>query len=1326
MNKKTSFLLAAVLFAFGSICFAQRGSVSVDPRTGMGSFTIPVYAMAAGQVSLPVSLVYSGQGVKPKDVEGTAGMNWSLVAGGQISRVVRGLPDDVTQDNLGNSRYGWMSTSNTAANAIAGFTIQNNGSNCSYETADISYITANFPYNYDTEPDLFYVNAPGLSCELIYDRASAKFHPVSYQDITITYGTNVPTGSQPNQIAWFNITNDKGVVYSFGSGDIGPAAEIVTESTTGGSQVYNATKYKQYQYGISYYDSWSLTNITDANGNSINLTYTGYPKRSSTDSVAYYIGGSVSSSLQYFVRETVTPMELTSILTSNVNNAAPQALTFNWATLNAATETGETVLTSITGFGRNFQLGYSPVIYSASGYTRNFLRSFTEAGCGSPINYQFAYAGETLQTNGNYTTALPDSASNKTDYWGYYCTTPGTATSQIPSVYVNPGTASYPQYVIGITKTNGSGYNYAFSNTNRTVDPTNIATGSLIKISYVQGGNTNIIYEPNDYYDTPSGSVSQGGGLRVKQVIDSVGTGAANTTTNNIIRNYSYLNPSTGLSSGKALSLPEYAFTIPYSGTVNNYSTWAAASALSAHDISAEDHTIMYGYFKMSQTGAGSTLYQFYVPATYYDLSATPGCSGCSTTEWAPTVNLIGRNNCSSTYGAVGNAIYSYPFIPNPNYDFERGLLQKVTAYTDAGGEVSEADYTYQRSFSPTQIVAFKYDDDPNGSLLVRSYNKYTLFYNTSELTATVTKTVFDAQNAGQSQTNTASFTYGSAYHKLVTQQTATNSDNSTVTTNFSYTKDYTAAAGSNANINAIYYLQQQNINVPVETYQQVTRSGTTLVTGGALTLFSGYTVGSFTHYLPSQQLKFVLPDGVATTSFSPYTINAAAQTSTYDTRYYVPVANLDQYDNTGFPVTVDDNNKHFQTSFFDHLSNHATAVFSNARYNEVAFNDFDSQVAPPQSTFTISGTGSFTPVGSHAGNAAGLAATTQTVTSSAITKNAIAQNYIFSIWINAATTGTLSFTGISTNPTIGYSAGGWAYYEMKVPVSALASPFTIAFTSNQNISIDDILLYPDVAEAATATFDATAYYKIAQTNTNGVSAYFTNDTWGRTLLELDQDKNIVLKKSYFTPLDIRNFAVPLISYTPSSSITTATPVTFSIGNPDACPNAAVTYNWLFGDGGSLQTTLATAPAHTYASAGTYTVSLTATSALLGTKTATPVSVTVAQATATVTENNYTTASGITNITFTNASHTYNLTSLPATIATGTYSVSFTPTGQLYNPSTGKGMTNVVFSDGANGACYPWGTGGSHTFSWTVNAGDTLNFSIYNNNYCPFNSPPPQ
>jgi len=1176
MKRNLFFLLIGTFYV---LCKPASGQsiVNVNPLKGTATVDIPIYTISSGMASLPVSLSYNS-GIKPLDVEGTAGMGWEIISGGQISRSVRGLPDDVTKDVAGNTRLGWISTSNTAANAINTFSIQNNGGvTCSNETADITNITSTFPFNLDTEPDMFYVNAPGLSCELLYNKSIAKFVPVSYNDLAIAFTTDPTSGL----ITSFTITNNKGIKYTFA------AVEAVKQTTVGGTPTYFSNRYKQYQYGINYSDGWYLTSLTDAVGNSVILTYNNDYPRSSTNPVSLYVPGSTIPTLQYNIQQSVTMPLLSNIKTNDVN-AVNQNLSFMWD----KGSTNQSYVKNIQGMGRNFQLNYSWVSSANSTYTRSFLRSFIDNGCATPINYQFSYGGEIL-SSGNYTTILPDSSAVKVDYWGYAAF--NSNTSLQPKVWINPANQAYQRYAIYNPVTGGASYVYSTSNGNdRSAELNNFLVGNLVSIAYASGGTTTIGYEPNTYVDVPSGNVIAGSGVRVKQINDYDG----NNVSKIIVRSYTYNDPSTGLTTGKPISLPVFAFTIPYSGAATGSSLWTNNTVLSDYDLSNEDHSILYTYSKVSQSGAGSVQYQFYTPATNWDNTATPDCS--TVVEWLPTINYVARNNCTSTYGPINNSSYSYPFIPNANYDFERGMLRSVTSYNDANAPVSESDYTYRRSFTPSIIAAFKYEDNSNSSLLVRSYNKYNIYYNTSELTATVNRKVFDSQGLNQSQSSTVNYSYNSTQHKLLTQQSVINSDNSTVVTNIKYIKDYTASAGSNPNVNAIFYLQQQNINRPVETWQQVIRGGVTKTTGASLTLFNGFSIGSNILYLPSQQREFVQSDGV--TDFSPYTISG--QVSNPDSRYF-PITNYNSYDYTGFPLTVDNANKVTTATILDHSTGRLTAAFANAAYGEIAFSDFDTDNASPQTcSFAINGNGSFIPNGSHTGNAYGLG-TNQNITKTITARNQSALNYIFSIWINAAIGGnlTITLTGAPAPFIKSFAGGGWTYYEWKLPVSALPTSLTVNVTSNQAISIDDILFYPDVAQVRTTAYDAQNFTLTAETNTNGVSSYYQRDLWGRLLFQFDQDKNIIKKRSYFTPAALaQGIVIPAVS--PTSGIIVLASSNFT-ANSTSCV-AGVTYSWNFGDGTATVTALnGNIQSHTYANTGNYIITVTASHPNLGSQSST-------------------------------------------------------------------------------------------------------------------------
>lgn len=75
------------------------GTFPVSHFTGIPQVNIPLYELTSGSLSVPVSLDYHAGGVKADQYPGWTGLNWSLVAGGMISRSVRDLPDEFNCPN---------------------------------------------------------------------------------------------------------------------------------------------------------------------------------------------------------------------------------------------------------------------------------------------------------------------------------------------------------------------------------------------------------------------------------------------------------------------------------------------------------------------------------------------------------------------------------------------------------------------------------------------------------------------------------------------------------------------------------------------------------------------------------------------------------------------------------------------------------------------------------------------------------------------------------------------------------------------------------------------------------------------------------------------------------------------------------------------------------------------------------------------------------------------------------------------------------------------------------------------------------------------------
>ena len=72
----------------------KTASAGVDLYNGSNNASIPLHTVSSGDVSLPISLSTSSNGLKVDNLGSTVGQNWSLGAGGSISRVVKGLPDE--------------------------------------------------------------------------------------------------------------------------------------------------------------------------------------------------------------------------------------------------------------------------------------------------------------------------------------------------------------------------------------------------------------------------------------------------------------------------------------------------------------------------------------------------------------------------------------------------------------------------------------------------------------------------------------------------------------------------------------------------------------------------------------------------------------------------------------------------------------------------------------------------------------------------------------------------------------------------------------------------------------------------------------------------------------------------------------------------------------------------------------------------------------------------------------------------------------------------------------------------------------------------------
>ncbi|WP_299535743.1 RHS repeat domain-containing protein [Ulvibacterium sp.] len=206
----------------------KYGQIDVGMFTGTPNINVPLYTYNTKNLSLPISLSYSSNGIKVDQMSTWVGLGWSLNAGGVITRVIRDLPDE---------RFGVteppreLTQSNQLDTDIQDFAI----------VAESPVI--------DTERDMFMFNFNGYSGRFtILDNQVVVVAPS--QALEVTY-TNLADASSS-----FEITTADGIKYFF--------SDQEKSNATGGCVPSDAL------YPIT---AWYLTKITHPFGDEINFVY---------------------------------------------------------------------------------------------------------------------------------------------------------------------------------------------------------------------------------------------------------------------------------------------------------------------------------------------------------------------------------------------------------------------------------------------------------------------------------------------------------------------------------------------------------------------------------------------------------------------------------------------------------------------------------------------------------------------------------------------------------------------------------------------------------------------------------------------------------------------------------------------------------------------------------------------------------------------------------------------------------------------------------------------------------------------------------------------
>ncbi|MDQ0068187.1 hypothetical protein [Chryseobacterium lathyri] len=79
--------------------------IPINYVTGKAEYTIPLYEVKEGDISIPIQLKYSSNGVKVAQESTNVGLDWVLVAGGNVTKFVNDIDDQKYRVNQNESIY---------------------------------------------------------------------------------------------------------------------------------------------------------------------------------------------------------------------------------------------------------------------------------------------------------------------------------------------------------------------------------------------------------------------------------------------------------------------------------------------------------------------------------------------------------------------------------------------------------------------------------------------------------------------------------------------------------------------------------------------------------------------------------------------------------------------------------------------------------------------------------------------------------------------------------------------------------------------------------------------------------------------------------------------------------------------------------------------------------------------------------------------------------------------------------------------------------------------------------------------------------------------
>ncbi|WP_415326260.1 DUF5977 domain-containing protein [Chryseobacterium sp. MMS23-Vi53] len=800
-----------------SYAFEKYGNVPVNLYTGAIDLQISITSLDIAGSAIPITLNYDSSGFIPHKKSDAAGMGWSMLAGGRISRTVNGTADEYVGTNLQDAYqlnpygeavdlHGFLKgvKSNPTTTNVQAYNL--NGGTGS--TDGTSWWLGTYPNEYEGEPDEFRFTALGLTGKFMVGNDGNVLVESNDPNIKVDLSGMALYGGKnfcvPPASSTITITDGQGTKYIFGGDlskyEISYSYSVLPEYPNdyfSGHPVISSfslskvifTNGKEitfnYQQGTLFDDTFChLNNWDNLRANSKILSMDSFSQDGGrSDSYQQCYAPPVQScfssiSGQNLLKDTFVMLKK-SVLTSikylddeikiNYIDTGYPIKHFTLSPFSANKVFNEWVIDNVETYHKTNLIKKSQLSYDHLGgeFKRPFLKSVTDISSNQTYSFEYYKTG-----------ILPAYYTKGIDHWGYW-NSKDSNTQLAPLDTYDPATGDY-----------------TLNNTFRDAEPQNYDVALLKKIIYPTKGSSVFEYEPQYYgkrvdrisssafLPTLTNNGGLAGGARIRKIFSLNENGVAST------KEYKYTTSLTNSSSsGILMSWPRYFYGI----TIDNsaapapfINSFILKTSSNVQKNSLDSYNIGYSKVFEIENNKGYTEHNF------------------TTYETHPDIFNPGEPNIR----AYNSSIDSYTILTPPNL-FQNWLnLYSIDKSVLRGRPISDKFFSQTDFVNPIKTVEYEYYDNmdynPNNS---KDNNNYVTFNHMSAfwvqgykrfLNSTPTKKITTTDYYGNTQVITKSENiFDSSLNLNLSKTNNTSSENSVIQTNYTY------ATGSNALVTA-------------------------------------------------------------------------------------------------------------------------------------------------------------------------------------------------------------------------------------------------------------------------------------------------------------------------------------------------------------------------------------------------------------------------------------------------------------------------------------------------------------------------------------------